>query len=1018
MRLHTLEITAFGPFADRVSVDFDRLSGSGLFLLSGATGAGKTSVLDAVCFALYGDVPGDRGAAKRLRSDQAPADRRPEVRLDVTLGRRRFRIVRSPAWSRPKRRGEGMTTEQASVTLSEETAQGWQPLTTRLDEAGDLVGRLLGMNLSQFTQVALLPQGRFQAFLRARSEDRHKLLQKLFQTGRFEDVERWLRERRLELRHRSEEAHQELADAVSRICEAAQSDLPEDWTSTDLAPVARRSVETADSPLERWAGELIDTAGRSAAAAHRRQVAARESEATLRTDLASAKEINAVAARVRLARAEHDELLAAEPIQTERRAELEAAVRAGEVEPLRRHLAQTETRRADARADVERARTAIHHDSDLLIRADLVAEIDDLDAVDADRAEGQVEQISTTLAAARGLRPRADRLAALDTEIETLTAAGEERDRELTDLRGRHLQAPERLAAVQERLSRAELAAAGVEAARERLTRLEASAKAIALVLELEPAVVAAQEARTAARDTALDAKEALLAVREARLQGMAAEIAGALAVGANCPVCGSCDHPHKASAHPDAPGREAEEKAQRALDDAQSTEHLRAEELKDLETRLAVARQATGGADEDETERQLVAARSELGDLTTQASGAADLAEQTERLQHETARLADRISTLERTQSADHATLDTRRADRQSLAEELQRATGGVPLEDLVDAAETALSHWRELAKACAHLARLDTEVEQRRLEAAKAAADQGFADLDDAAAAVRSSSERAALTESIDSHRQRLHAVRQVLDAPEARALPEPLPDLTKAEAAHAAALSDLERTGALAAETERRHGRLRRLRADLDTALERWRPIETEWRLAAELSSFVEGKASDNRLQMRLSAYVLAYRLSQVVDAANVRLSTMSDRRYRLEHSGRRGAGESRGGLSLLIRDDWSGESRDPATLSGGETFVVSLALALGLADVIGNESAADAEGVRLETLFVDEGFGSLDAETLDDVMDTLDTLRDGGRVVGVVSHVAEMRDRIPTQLLVSKAREGSRLTVRAH
>ncbi len=179
---------------------------------------------------------------------------------------------------------------------------------------------------------------------------------------------------------------------------------------------------------------------------------------------------------------------------------------------------------------------------------------------------------------------------------------------------------------------------------------------------------------------------------------------------------------------------------------------------------------------------------------------------------------------------------------------------------------------------------------------------------------------------------------------------------------------------------------------------------------------MSAFVEGKAPDNRLQMRLSAYVLAYRLSQVVAAANLRLARMSDQRYSLEHTAHRGAGETRGGLSLQVRDDWSGESRDPATLSGGETFVVSLALALGLADVISNESDSAAEGSRLETLFVDEGFGSLDADTLDDVMDTLDSLRDGGRVVGVVSHVAEMRDRIPTQLLVSKSRTGSTLAVR--
>jgi len=195
MRLHHLEITAFGPFADTVSVDFDHLSDAGLFLLSGPTGAGKTSVLDAVCFALYGDVPGDRASAKRLRSDQAAPGVRPRVVLEATLSGRRFRLTRSPAWERPKKRGTGLTTEQASVVIAERVGGEWVTHSTRLDETGHLVTRLLGMNLPQFTQVAMLPQGRFQAFLRARSEERHRLLQQLFRTGRFEQVESWLRQR-------------------------------------------------------------------------------------------------------------------------------------------------------------------------------------------------------------------------------------------------------------------------------------------------------------------------------------------------------------------------------------------------------------------------------------------------------------------------------------------------------------------------------------------------------------------------------------------------------------------------------------------------------------------------------------------------------------------------------------------------------------------------------------------------------------------------------------------------------
>ena len=157
------------------------------------------------------------------------------------------------------------------------------------------------------------------------------------------------------------------------------------------------------------------------------------------------------------------------------------------------------------------------------------------------------------------------------------------------------------------------------------------------------------------------------------------------------------------------------------------------------------------------------------------------------------------------------------------------------------------------------------------------------------------------------------------------------------------------------------------------------------------------------------MRLSAYVLSERLRQVVAAANERLGAMTDQRFTLEQADERGAGEQRGGLSLRVRDEWSGMQRDPATLSGGETFLVSLALALGLADTVSHE----AGGTQLDTLFIDEGFGALDAGTLDGVMDTLDSLRDGGRVVGLVSHVAELRNRVPAQLEVRKARRGSTL-----
>ncbi|MDQ4008791.1 MAG: AAA family ATPase, partial [Actinomycetota bacterium] len=236
MRLHQLHVEAFGPFAGTERVDFDDLAGNGLFLLCGPTGAGKTSVLDAVCFALFGQVPGDRDKAKRLHSDHAPRDRGPRVVLEATLRGRRLRITRSPEWMRPKRRGTGLVREHAKVVVEEMSDGRWQQRTSRIDEAGDLLGALLGLSLAQFCQVALLPQGRFETFLRCGAQERHVLLEKIFGTQRFRAVEDWLADHRRTLAARADDHARQVAGILERVGEASGGTRPD-----DLDPEAARA---------------------------------------------------------------------------------------------------------------------------------------------------------------------------------------------------------------------------------------------------------------------------------------------------------------------------------------------------------------------------------------------------------------------------------------------------------------------------------------------------------------------------------------------------------------------------------------------------------------------------------------------------------------------------------------------------------------------------------------------------------------------------------------------------------
>ncbi|WP_036330838.1 SbcC/MukB-like Walker B domain-containing protein, partial [Microbispora sp. ATCC PTA-5024] len=298
-------------------------------------------------------------------------------------------------------------------------------------------------------------------------------------------------------------------------------------------------------------------------------------------------------------------------------------------------------------------------------------------------------------------------------------------------------------------------------------------------------------------------------------------------------------------------------------------------------------------------------------------------------------------------------------------------------------------------------------------REQAERAAAEAGFAGVEHAAAAVRTREDREAMAQRLRDLDAERATVESVLADPElvAAAL-EQAPDLPVLTADHEHAERE---HGSCVSARDRAQARLEQLTnlaSELDAALRRFRPADERHRLARRLAELAGGTSSDNRWHMRLSSFVLGERLRQVVAAANERLDRMSGGRYLLRHDLGRSAGDrgrSGGGLALRVIDAWTGVERDPATLSGGESFITSLALALGLADVV----TAEAGGAEIGSLFVDEGFGTLDDETLDDVLDILDGLREGGRSVGVVSHVAELRVRIPAQLRVVKGRSGSTL-----
>lgn len=990
MRLEHLRIHAFGPFAETVEVDVEELAAAGLFLLTGPTGAGKSSLLDAVCFALYGEVPGDRHDAKHLRSDHAAPDAVPEVELRLSVRGRTFTLRRSPAWDRPKRRGAGTTREHARVAVEELVDGQWHTLTTRLDEAGHLITDLLGMTATQFTQVAMLPQGHFQAFLRATSAERHAVLQRLFRTDRFERIEQWLAERRRELRRRSDLHRDAIAVLLHRFSEAAGVPVPDAFETSAL--IDRESI----AQLSTW---IVD----ENAHAKRRATDSASSAAAARVAHEErAREYERAAA---LQRARHRGSLATERLRALDESAEAAAADTAALELHRRALPVAvalgqEEEATKQRAGIERELHPI--------------------AAGLGLSDASLDEIEQALTTAMREQASAESALVLETRLETAVAALEEarlREAEtaaaLAALTSDVATMPALIARLEGRRETAITAVARIDGLRAEVTRSRGGHEAAVQVVALTQEVRLAQADLRTRIDEAQRLHEHYLDAREARINAMAGELAGQLASGCSCPVCGSTAHPAPALVSVSA-GRSGEDAARRAYEDAEATRLATAESLVGVVARLDAAsavahddppeiwaaqweqaRSALADAEKvaatlEAVDLEIQAARDRLGVAEARAASARDAA------------TAATTGALAAGAMVDELAADVGRAtgEHSSLSERFAVATRTV-------AALTRMRTGLERAERARHH---ETLLHAEAIEAASAA---GFDDPAAAGLALLSPVEVERIQNDVRQRDEARRSALAVLSEPEvAEALAASVPELDDLERAVELALAQRDQTESTRLATERTQERLTTLRAKLEGAVAEWTPVLDAWRVAADVSTLAEGTSPDNPLKVRLSAYVLTERLRQVVEAANERLARMTDRRYSLEHTDERVVGAQRGGLSLRVRDDWTGVRRDPATLSGGETFLVSLALALGLADTVTHE----AGGTQIDTLFIDEGFGSLDSDTLDDVMDTLDGLREGGRVIGVVSHVAEMRERIPAGLDVVKGRRGSSVLTR--
>ncbi|UGT64286.1 AAA family ATPase [Nocardia asteroides] len=1018
MRLHRLEILAFGPFAQPTVIDFDVLGADGLFLLHGRTGAGKTTVLDAIAFALYGKVPGARSEGKRLHSDHAPEDVAPKVVLEATLGGQRLRITRSPEFHRPGRK----TAVAAKATLT--WLDGERQNLSRIQEIGDEVIRLLGMSADQFFQVVLLPQGDFARFLRADNEEREKLLEKLFDTERFGVVEQWLAERRREAGEALAAQRQQVIGLMDQI--AGVTGQPR-----DEAPLSEAEV---------WAQDLLAATRAEVGSTGDRATARRAAYETARRALDREQRARTLRERAAVAHTQLDDHAAEAAHRAALRAELEAAHRAdpvvAAVHEARDALETAGTRVADRDVIAARLGAAVGDPG--------AADIDGIELVPVDAgAVPEAADLEPALHAWLGGLGRLDERAAdadavtgLTGRLEKLASAERALHRERDELAGLRESLPGRLAAAEARLREADGAAVALPGLTDAAERCDTAVAAAIRLVECRGELVAAQTASVQAKAAHNDARAAVLHLRERRLAGMAAELATGLRAGEPCQVCGSAEHPRPAVAGAEQVSKAAEAAAaerERAAERVSDSAHALVNELERTVSTLA----AHGGdADRAELEARRRAAALELADARELANGREQAAGELARLRTESERLQDRLRRCETELGATVAEQDAAGSQLEQVTARVRAAAGADgSLARRRTRLRALVQHTEELRSARAQVAAAVQLADSALARAERLANDAGFvsngpvAEPDSGSIADRllaAERRRAAITAQVGPAARPARWQRETATALEEAELARDRaqtvldePEVGAALAAEPAELTELEsglveaqelRDQAVAdhSDAQRRVAKLEQLSGQLWSELERFAPQQARFEELEGLAKLVSGRGQNNR-QMSLRSYVLAARLEEVAAAASARLRRMSGGRYELVHSDRANARNRLSGLGLDIRDDYTGRVRPAKTLSGGETFMASLSLALGLADTV----AAESGGIVLDTLFIDEGFGGLDADTLDAVMGVLDELRAGGRVVGIVSHVDEMRQRIPSRLHVVRGREGSSL-----
>ena len=1041
MRPHKLTLCAFGPYAAEQVIDFDQLGGRNLFLITGPTGAGKTTVFDAICFALYGRASSMERDGAALRSHFAAGDAETFVELEFSLGDKRYRVRRSPWQLRPKKRGSGLTESEHDAEFKEMVAGS---VTISKPAAVDpKVVETLGLTYEQFRQIVMVPQGEFRKLITAGTREREDIFRKIFGTEQFLLIQNKLFDKAKLLEQELKSLQGQLEQTVRRI-EPADDDELGGLLASPPYDVAGVLVG-----LE----QLLSRDEARAAALKSEQERLTEQLQDKQKELFQAEELQRKLA-ARDAAAEAKQRLESRKTEVEaQRQQAERARKAATVRGAEENRQEWAARRQDRQRKLAEANESLQAANRQLMVAETA--LADERQRDSQRSELQAQQtrLEGLVGKVADLDSRRERLAELAHQAAQAEAALTQQQQQLEN----HKQA---LLACQSELEQARAAATETPALQQRRDAAEASQAqidklgvALKELSGLAERFQAAEQRLTQAEQQREQAETAFEAARNVFLQQQAAFLATRLQSGSPCPVCGSPDHPRPATGD----GNAASESELKALEQTLKTARAEAEQCKRqfdeisgerqkqqltadllLEALATEMRQAfipVAAAEKLNWLRQArTTLQSELRELRQQLQRLEQLKQReqqlvaeidgknrlTEQLEQQAKQLTEARSELlvavraeqellrqleaelpqaVRTQSALAEALRQNQAELQTLQAALERAVEARASGELKRVQA-------ETAKAAAQTALEDAATECVRAEEKflAALAEAGFADASDYTGARLEAAQLLRLEAAITDYFEQLRSACDNFARIDAELAGAQMVETAPLQQQLAELKLAMDRCGEQAAELYARQKANRENLAQLTGLKQRFDRSAVQYAIASDLSKVARG---DNNQRMSFERYILAAYFDEIVAAANLRLAKMTAGRYEMRRIDEKGKGGGQFGLELEVLDFYTGKYRHVKTLSGGEGFKASLALALGLADVV----QAHAGGVAVDTMFVDEGFGTLDPESLQSAINCLIDLQRSGRLVGIISHVPELKDEIGARLEVQTGNGGS-------